>query len=64
MAHQQLPHASGKIMRAEPEEYDQVRERLLAGGSHIVSGALVTAIQRDLAERAEGGYVLNAYRWH
>ena len=58
VAHQQLPHASGKIMRAEPEEYDQVRERLLAGSSHIVSGALVTAIQRDLAERAEGGMFL------
>ncbi len=53
-----LPQAVGKIRRAEPEEYDQARERLLMGKNHIVGGALVSSIQRDLAERAEGGMFL------
>ncbi len=53
-----LPPVSGKLCRAEPEEYDQVREALLRGKSHVVAGELFSAFQRDSAEHAGGGMFL------
>lgn len=53
-----LPPVSGRICRAEPEEYDQVREALLRGKSHVVAGEVFSAFQRDSAEHAGGGMFL------
>ena len=54
----QLSAADGEAYRVEPEDYEQARERLLRGQSHVVSGALVSNLQRDLAERRGGGMFL------
>lgn len=53
-----LPEASGEIHRVEPEDYEKMREILLRGKSHVVSGDMVASIQRDMAERAGGGMFL------
>ncbi len=50
-----LPEPSGEIHRVEPEDYEQMREVLLRGKNHVVSGELVASIQRDMAERSGGG---------
>ena len=51
----ELSAAEGRLSRAEPEEYEAVREKILRGKSHIVAGSLLTALQRDLAEHGRGG---------
>ncbi len=53
-----LPAPSGEIHRVEPEDYEQMREVLLRGKNHVVSGELVASIQRDMAERGGGGMFL------
>ena len=53
-----LPEPEGTITRVEPEDYEKMREVLLRGKSHIVTGELVTSLQRDMAERAGGGLFL------
>lgn len=53
-----LPEPSGEIHRVEPEDYEQMREVLLRGKNHVVSGELVASIQRDMAERSGGGMFL------
>ena len=53
-----LPKSMGTIRRAEPEEYECRREKLLQGKNHIVAGNLVAALQRDIAERGGGGMFL------
>ena len=53
-----LPEAFGEIHRVEPEDYEKMREILLRGKNHVVSGDMVASIQRDMAERAGGGMFL------
>lgn len=56
--HDTLPEPYGVIHRGEPEDYEQVRELLLRGKNHVVYGDMVASIQRDMAERADGGMFL------
>lgn len=53
-----LPQAVGAIQRVEPEDYDKIREMLLCGKSHVVAGEVLSALQRDMAERQGGGMFL------
>ena len=53
----ELP-GGAEICRTQPAEYDRVRERLLHGCNHVVMGPVVTAWQRELAERGSGGMFL------
>lgn len=58
VAAEDLPAPAGKLHRVEPEDYDRAREVLLKGKSHVVAGPLLSAVQRDMAERCGGGMFL------
>ena len=54
----ELPKGTGRLRRAEPEEYERQREKLLQGKNHIVAGNLVAALQQAMAARRGGGMFL------
>ena len=54
----ELSEGAGRLRRAEPEEYERQREKLLQGKNHIVAGNLVAALQQAMAERRGGGMFL------